>query len=117
MALWDSGNQLQDPYTGKGVHILQKESVEELLGKPIGPSWDRIEETEVSVHLIPCRSLGDAHTLLPVFTIEKMVLADGSVVVAPRIGISPHPLFQDQKAQMLLHAQTDDMRRKPTYGH
>ena len=128
MALWDSGNHLQDPYTGKGVHILQRQTMDVLWNKKDRLPGEHEEqefqrdglgktESQPMVQLIPFRSLGGSHTLLPVVTLDQLVLADGTILDHPRIGISDQPLFEDQKAQMLLHAQTDEMRRKPIYGH
>lgn len=140
-ALWDSGNQLQDPFTGQVVHILQSEDACELLGEEIyryvmgegspAPLHEVITEKESIPYprWIPCRSLGSAHTLLPVISISRLQLADGQVLEAPLIGLSSVPLSGDGGYQMLLHAkwedgscqrqhsQTDEMRRKPNNGH
>ena len=153
-AFWDSGNQLRDPCTGKGVHIVETEVLRPMLGEGVyqylkGYLEQGATQTEFAIHtgreghqgagettadspyaqskstkrqqtdafslplirLLPCRSLGSAHTMLPVFSITQMILADGSVLQEPLIGISPVSLSDDGSFCMLLHAQTDEMRR------
>ena len=81
------------------------------------PSAIPSEQQEVSskvlphIRLIPCRSLGSAHGLLPIFPITKMRLADGSILTEPLIGLSSVALSEDGSYGMLLHSQTDEMRR------
>ena len=143
-AFWDSGNQLRDPCTGKGVHIVETEVLQPLLGegeyqylkgylKSYLEQGATLAESTVSVEtedhqpkptpyllppirLIPCRSLGSAHTLLPVFSITKIILADGGVLQEPLIGVSPVSLSDDGSFCMLLHAQTDEMRRNQSWS-
>lgn len=127
-AFWDSGNQLSDPCTGKRVHIVEAEALQPLLGEgvyqylksyleqgatqPISSKGQQPDRFSLpSIRLIPCRSLGNAHGLLPVFSITRMILADGGELQEPLIGISPVSLSDDGSFCMLLHAQTDEMRR------
>ena len=134
-ALWDSGNQLRDPYSGKAVHIVEAKELKQLLSDgayrylmcyleqgatmtylgDMGAFTYMGQQTEpvdrFCVHLIPCRSLGSTHTLLPVFSITKIRLADGSLLTEPLIGLSSVPLSEDGSYGMLLHSQTDEMRR------
>lgn len=110
MALWDSGNQLYDPFTGRGVHILEHSVGRELLGEAM---YDAVvnygtgSETCEWVHLIPCRSIGREHMLLPVFAVDRMRLADGRVLERPIIGLSKGNLSADSSYRMLLHGQTE----------
>ena len=97
MALWDSGNQLYDPFTSEPVHILESSSRKMILG-----------EDDISVEgmrLIPCRSLGSDHMLLPTISLDRMVLADGKILEHPRVGFSQVALSCDGSYQMLLHGQ------------
>ena len=98
-ALWDSGNQLLDPYSGKAVHIMESTPARELLG------------TDIAYRLVPCRSMGGEHTLIPVTSITRLRLASGVSLEEPLIGLSPISFSSDSSYQMLLHAQTDEMRR------
>lgn len=147
-ALWDSGNQLYDPCSGKAIHIVEVKEIKQLLddeayeyvmgymeqGVTVADSWDRsskdssekLSDNSLVMHaepqaatlsalpqvrLIPCRSLGSAHSLLPVISITKIRLADGSILVKPLIGLSSISLSEDGSYGMLLHSQTDEMRR------
>ena len=131
-ALWDSGNQLYDPCSGKAVHIVEIKEIKQLLDDEayqyvmgymeqcvtVADSWDKSSKepwNELSdlpqIRLIPCRSLGSAHSLLPVISITKIRLADGSILVKPLIGLSSISLSEDGSYGMLLHSQTDEMRR------
>ena len=135
-ALWDSGNQLRDPYSGKPVHIVERKELKSLLGEGYqsllsymeqgvtmvesqdyragtGEMGQQIISTPYffGVHLIPCRSLGSGHTLLTAFSITKILLADGSMLIEPLVGLSPISLSEDGSYGMLLHSQTDEMRR------
>lgn len=135
-ALWDSGNQLRDPYSGKAVHIVEGKELKSLLGEGVyqsllsyielgltrGDPQDSISNEEIGqqtivtpcipgVRLIPCRSMGSGHTLLLVFSITKILLSDGSTLMEPLVGLSPISLSEDGSYGMLLHSQTDEMRR------
>lgn len=117
-ALWDSGNQLQDPFSGRPVHIVEEKEVKELLGDQRYQNlMEYLEQGSTRtadlplIRMIPCRSLGSAHTLLPVMSIDRIHLADGSTLTKPLIGLSRIPLSDDGSFCMLLHSQTDEMRR------
>lgn len=137
-ALWDSGNQLYDPFTGKAVHIVELEACEELLGKARctwvrrlaagrmhGESRAESEAAaaageilpepalpeDVPVRLIPCHSLGNAHGLLPVVTMTALETAAGERMEHPLIGLCLTSLSTDHSYRMLLHSQTDKKRR------
>ena len=115
-ALWDSGNQLWDPFTGRAVHILELDVCKELLGRE---RWTAIDETAdgreenlpVGVRLIPCRSMGNPHGFIPVMAVDQMAIASGERFDHPLIGFSRTVLSSDQNYQMLLHSQTDTKRR------
>ena len=117
-ALWDSGNQLQDPFSGRPVHIVEEKEVKELLGdQRYQDLMEYLEQGSTRtadfplIRMIPCRSLGSAHTLLPVMSIDRIHLADGSTLTKSLIGLSRIPLSDDGSFCMLLHSQTDEMRR------
>jgi len=112
-ALWDSGNQLHDPYTGKCVHILDNTMAQSLLGEDMYHSVMKFYTgTGVceAVRLVPCRSVGNVHILLPVLTVDRMRLADGSVLEHPIIGFSKEVLSSDGSYHMLLHGKTEQER-------
>lgn len=121
-ALWDSGNRLHDPLTGKAVHILELAACEEWLGSDAcrylecltrGQSWPEQEYPVSAVRLIPCRSVGASHGLLAVLPVEYMVDAGGGREDRPLIGFCLTALSKDKTYRMLLHSQTDKKRRNP----
>ena len=119
-ALWDSGNQLYDPFTGKAVHILELSACEELLGEELCHRLTWLSEAgglsppgdmEAGAYLIPCRSLGDAHGLLPVMALESLRGAGGFYEERPLVGFCRAPLSKEKNYRMLLHSRTDKKRR------
>lgn len=140
-ALWDSGNQLYDPFSGQAVHILELAACKELLGAETCHTLtalargetiyrvrtkndpkekkERENETdkktdnvpETPAYLIPCRSLGNAHGLLPVMKLERLHSAAGFCQEAPLIGFCLTTLSKEESYRMLLHSQADKKRR------
>ncbi len=115
-ALWDSGNQLYDPFTGQAVHILELDACKDLIGPAC---WEAFQETAagreeslpVGARLIPCRSMGNPRGLIPVMALDRMVTASGETFEHPLIGFCLTSLSADQNYRMLLHSQTDKKRR------
>ncbi|MCI8403002.1 MAG: sigma-E processing peptidase SpoIIGA [Lachnospiraceae bacterium] len=120
-ALWDSGNQLCDPFTGRAVHILELSACRDLLGeeacqriaalargRPAEPGTG-----PASVRLIPCRSLGNAHGLLPVMELDRMTGVHTERTESPLVGFCLTSLSSDASYRMLLHSQADKKRRNP----
>lgn len=132
-ALWDTGNQLYDPFTKAPVHIVELEVCRELLGETL---WQAVKEAAAGsweclpsgVRLIPCKSVGAAHGLLPVMSVDRMKTAEHlpqSAAVkrrltgknskkrfaqaedAPVIGFCLTSLSTEKNYRMLLHSQTD----------
>lgn len=94
-AYWDSGNQLQDPYTGQCVSILSSEKAKIFLdaGK------DRIR-------YVPYQSLGQKGGLLGVTDVDEMVLFDGKRAVHMKqmaIGIAGDGLLEKKEYDLILH--------------
>ncbi len=110
MALWDSGNQLQDPFTGRAVHVVEAEVMGALFDHSRSDISDPIPGQ--LYRLIPCRSLGDSHGLLPVLTLDRMILADGVVIESPVIGLSKTKLSADHSYQMLLHSTLSNIQKQ-----
>lgn len=94
-AYWDSGNQLQDPYTGQGISILSCEKARDFLdaGK------DRIR-------YVPYRSLGEEDGLLGVTNVDEMVLFDGKRTIHMKqmaIGVANEGLLEKKEYDLILH--------------
>jgi stage II sporulation protein GA (sporulation sigma-E factor processing peptidase) len=93
--IYDSGNQLIDPYTGAGVSIVNREVAERLF-KDAPP-----------VRFVPYRSLGDDSGMLPVATIDELTITFGTSNITIHnvsIGIAEHELFTNVEYEIILHA-------------
>lgn len=94
-AYWDSGNQLQDPYTGQGVSILSGEKARLFL-----------DEKKDRIRYVPYCSLGEKDGLLGVTNVDEMVLYDGNKVIHKRqmaIGIADAGLLEKKEYDLILH--------------
>lgn len=60
--LYDSGNQLKDPYSGKGIHIISLKLSQ------------KMHITEDKQMLVPYRSLGNENALLAVYYLERIII-------------------------------------------
>lgn len=67
--LFDSGNVLTDPYTGRMVHIVRLELLQKVLEKQENPA-------QMHYRLIPFHSVGEQEGLLPVIDVECMEVFD-----------------------------------------
>lgn len=94
-AYWDSGNQLQDPYTGQGVSILSREKARCFLDA----QKDRIR-------YVPYQSLGEKDGLLCVTNVDELVVFDGNKTMHMEhmaIGIADDGLLEKKEYDLILH--------------
>ena len=92
---YDSGNHLKDPYSKKGVHILSKEVIEELV-------------TNEEKHLyIPFEALGTKQGLIEIIYIEKMQIKGENELLLERvpIGIAEDSLFEGKQYKLILNEE------------
>lgn len=94
-ALFDTGNSLCDPVTGKPVCILGRKQAGQLL---------REKELQ-TLRYIPYCSVGTANGVLPVIRVEKMCIHTGQEcwVEKPLIGICEEDSFTNGEYQMILN--------------
>ena len=93
---WDSGNLLVDPFLGKPVQIIDKDTAKKIFG-----------EVMPAVRLIPFRSLGSEGALLPVCNAQEMYIYQGKnkKVLCPVIlGIADNELLQGKEYDVILQA-------------
>lgn len=119
--LWDTGNQLHSPYNRKGVSIVGYEDVCSYLQKDVldklnmylqqGVNTYQKEQItdeipdEEPVMLIPYRTIGNQHGLLPVIEVDNICIQkDGEVLEYPKalIGISKEKVTKSANYQMIL---------------
>lgn len=100
-ALYDTGNLLKDPFTGKYVHIIDKNITENLLG-----DTGKVSMKEHEIHLIPYRTITKSG-MLPVFTITEMLVSNGREEIClkrPILGISSGEISSQENYHMILNA-------------
>lgn len=93
--LIDTGNGLCDPYTGKPVSILDRETAKQLLG----------ENVQEGVYFIPYQSIGKKAGALPVVAIDRMCVQREEVYwfEKPLIGISEERISNGEEYEMILN--------------
>lgn len=92
---WDSGNQLRDPYTGRGVSILSHTKAKEFL-----------EAEKDRIRYVPYRSLGEEAGLLGVTDVDEIVLLEGKKTICfqqAAIGIAQQGLLEGKEYDLILH--------------
>ena len=96
-ALWDTGNQLYEPYGHQPVHVISQEAVR------------RLGDQVTGVIYIPFSAVGTEHGMLPGIRADWMEVAkDGAMVrrlERPWLGISREPLSAARRYEMLLHGE------------
>ena len=100
-ALFDTGNLLRDPITGKYVHIIDKEVSESLLGKV-----EHISLAEYGIRLIPYKTIAKSG-VIPALTITEMLVSNGieeKSIKSPMIGISSETISSNHKYHMILNS-------------
>lgn len=91
-ALYDTGNSLVDPMTGKPVSVID----ETIAGK--------LDKEKLKILFIPYNSVGRQHGMLEGFVAESLEL-NGRVVRNPVIAIYSGKLSQKEQYNMILHPE------------
>ncbi len=100
-ALYDTGNLLKDPFTGRYVHIIDKSVTESLFG-----DCTKVAMSERGMYLIPYQTIGKTG-MLPVFTITEMLVSNGReeiCVKRPVLGISNGEISSRNRYHMILNS-------------
>ncbi len=96
-ALWDTGNQLYEPYGGQPVHVITSQAF-----RPLCKSMP-------NMIYIPFRAVGTENGMLPGVRIDSMeVEKEGKVVrryERPWLAVSQKPLSVGHRYEMLLHGE------------
>lgn len=96
-ALWDTGNQLYEPYGHQPVHVISQEAA------------GRLGDTVSRIIYIPFSAVGTEHGILPGIRADRMEVAkDGAVIKRlekPWLAISREPLSATHQYEMLLHGE------------
>ena len=94
LAFYDSGNQLKDPYTQKGVHIISEQLFEELeLKNPV---------------YVPYQALGNENSILEVYYVEELNVyletQEINLKECP-MGVTKDNLFEGKKYKVILNEE------------
>lgn len=112
LALWDSGNQLSHPVSGKPVHIINQNIVEELLEEKEQEELRKllrlqsVEKVSGRFSLIPYRTIGKEHGLMPVLTVDTIQIRCGENIKETKdclVAVSQIAVSSTGKYQMILH--------------
>lgn len=99
--LYDTGNQLMDPYTRKPVHVVNEEVLTTLLNEePI------LLNQKLKPHYIPYHSLGNQIGTILVITIDALCvhrLDEELPLIRPMIALAKESVASDDRYQMILN--------------
>lgn len=111
-ALWDSGNYLTHPVTGRPVYILDAEALKPLLTMQESLELQALLELKTTnaqsgtFSLIPYQSIGKKYGLLPVLQLDEMCVETEKEIIRtpkPLAAVSGQTLSQKGEWQMILH--------------
>ncbi|MDD3251987.1 MAG: sigma-E processing peptidase SpoIIGA [Lachnospiraceae bacterium] len=98
-ALWDTGNQLYEPYSHQPVHVITYEACRGLCDRVPG------------VIYIPFHSVGAEYGMLPGIQIDEMEVAQGGKLIRrfekPWLAVSRKSLSTGHQYEMLLHGEQE----------
>lgn len=104
-ALFDSGNRLREPVTGKCVSILEWDKAKELLGAEYEFSSLGEHAEEIKLWALPYRSVGNKSGIMPAFIAEKIeILEERKVIENTFIGICDIRLSVKNEYNALLNS-------------
>lgn len=95
-ALFDTGNALREPFSGKPVSVIEKEQVKEI--------WE--EKTPEKYRLIPFHSIGKEHGVMRGMEVEEIIIWKGDrkiILHKAVIALYEGKLSRDDRFQMILH--------------
>ena len=93
--LYDSGNRLIDPYTGKGVHIVSRRVLEEC-------------KQEITPVYVPYHALGNENGMLAVYYIDELIVEGEkgrSILQNCPVGVTKDNLFEGKNYEMILNEE------------
>ena len=95
-ALYDSGNCVQDVYTGKPVIIVNANEIKEFFDEKtftslfVDFSTEENAASDIKLRFLPVRSISSS-TLLPAFTARKIIISDENIrkeILSPCIAVT-----------------------------
>lgn len=106
-ALWDTGNELEDPFSGTPVNVIDPE---------IAEKWFPVPETERGFHMIPFRCAG-GEAVMNVFRIDRLCIhaEEDRWIDNPVIGIGKEALSAKCEFEMILNPSITVYQPVPGY--
>lgn len=94
-ALWDTGNELVDPYSGRPVNVLDPETAKK---------WFPVPEAERGFHMIPFRCAG-GEAVMNVFHIDRLCIhaEEDRWIQNPVVGIGKEKLSVKNEFELILN--------------
>lgn len=96
-ALFDSGNKLREPITGKPVVIAEWDAVKALFENPVGFDFLTEKMEDYRLWIIPYHSLGNRQGRIFAFLADRIFI-DGKVTERIFIGITDQKLSKEYQA-------------------
>ena len=93
---YDSGNQLKDPYTGKGVHIISKQLM------------DQLKLEKALAVLVPYQALGNEDGMVTVYYVDEVIIGTQKQRKSWKkcpLGVTKENLFKGNKYEMILNEE------------
>ncbi len=112
VALWDSGNQLRQPLTGRPVHIIELSVLRALLKEEEQRELELLLEMQTvecpsgMFSFVPYQSIGKKHGILPVLKLDEIrVEKENETVDTPEVlaAVSKDAVSRTGAYQMILH--------------
>ncbi len=104
-ALFDSGNLLREPFTGKYVSIMEWESVKEFFGADYDYSQIENHAEDMKLWAVPFNSVGNQSGIIFAFLADSLFIREEKKTIKKAmIGICGNALSKDGKYRALINA-------------
>ena len=93
---YDSGNQLKDPYTQKGVHILSQ------------GLWNHFKSSKETAVYVPYHALGKEQGILEVYYIDELIIEGERERITIQncpVGVTKDNLFEGKNYEIILNEE------------
>ena len=105
-ALFDSGNLLKEPVTGKGVSLIEWDIARALFDVDCSAE-DIVKNVEgLKLYVVPYRTVGEKRGIIYAFCADSIEISDGNrLIVNALIGLYDGKLSEENEYNALLSAE------------
>lgn len=105
-ALFDSGNLLREPVTGKGVSLVEWDTARKLFGVDC-PVEDMVKNVDgIKLYVVPYRTVGEKRGIIYAFRADSIEIADGHRLIGNvLVGLYDGKLSEKNEYNALLSAE------------